>query len=182
MTQKKVLGFSGNIKRPSTTRSFVNHIVGQLAIRTGASAQSFDIEDLAPSLANARRLHDLAAEARYVVDQMIGADALVVGSPTYKGSYTGLFKHCFDLLDPKSLRGKPVIIVATGGGERHSLVVEHQLRPLLAFFEALVMPTAIYASSADFADGEVISESIRLRVEQVVEEAAYMIGRFEAAN
>ncbi len=91
--------------------------------------------------------------------QILAADILVVASPTFKGSYTGLFKHVFDLLDPSSLRGKPVILAATGGGERHSLMVEHQLRPLFGFFEALAMPTAIYASDKDFADGALASEA-----------------------
>lgn len=72
-----------------------------------------------------------------MIQTIIEAEALVIGSPTYKGSYTGLFKHVFDLLDPADLRGKPVILTATGGGDRHSLVVEHQLRPLFAFSRLL---------------------------------------------
>ncbi|ARO32737.1 FMN reductase (NADPH) 2 (plasmid) [Rhizobium etli] len=176
MPQTKIFGFSGNITRPSTTRSFVEHIVGQLALKMRGLAQCVDVDDLGPSLLKAKRLDDLNAHARGVVDQMLEADALVVGSPTYKGSYTGLFKHYFDLLDPTSLRGKPIIIAATGGGERHSLVVEHQLRPLFGFFEALAMPTAIYATRNDFGNGEVISEPIRMRVGRAVEEAACAIG------
>jgi FMN reductase len=101
---------------------------------------------------------------------------LVVGSPTFKGSYTGLFKHFFDLLDPASLRGKPVILAATGGGERHSLIVEHQLRPLFGFFEALTIPTAIYASERDFSEGVLVSEPIRARAQQAVAEACRVIG------
>ena len=99
------------------------------------------------------------------------ADLLVVGSPTYKGSYTGLLKHFFDLLDPTSLRGKPVILTATGGGERHSLVVEHQLRPLFGFFEAFALPTAIYAVDRDFSDGVIAADHIKQRVVQAVAEA-----------
>jgi FMN reductase len=101
---------------------------------------------------------------------------LVAGSPTFKGSYTGLFKHLFDLLDPSSLRGKPVILAATGGGERHSLIVEHQLRPLFGFFEALTMPTAIYASDKDFVDGALMSEAIHARARQAVAEVSRVIG------
>jgi FMN reductase len=101
---------------------------------------------------------------------------LVVGSPTFKGSYTGLFKHFFDLLEPAALRGKPVILSATGGGERHSLIVEHQLRPLFGFFEALTMPTAIYASDRDFSDGVLVSEPIRARARQAVAEACGLLG------
>ncbi|TIX99332.1 MAG: FMN reductase, partial [Mesorhizobium sp.] len=104
-------------------------------------------------------------------------DVLVVGSPTFKGSYTGLFKHFFDLLDQSSLRGKPVILAATGGGDRHSLVVEHQLRPLFGFFEALTLPTAIYASDKDFANGVLVSEAIHARARQAVAEACRAVPR-----
>ncbi len=115
MPQTRVVGISGNITRPSRTRAFVDHIVHRLAVDAGASAQTFDIEDFGASLLPARRLDELAPEARYVVGQILAADILVVASPTFKGSYTGLFKHVFDLLDPSSLRGKPVILAATGG-------------------------------------------------------------------
>lgn len=71
------------------------------------------------------------------------ARARLVGSPVYKGAYTGLFKHLFDLVAPAALKGKPVAIGATGGGARHALVVEHAFRPLFGFFGALALPTAI---------------------------------------
>lgn len=109
-----------------------------------------------------------------MIRTIIEADALVVGSPTYKGSYTGLFKHVIDLLDPADLRGKPIVLTATGGGDRHSLVVEHQLRPLFAFFEAFVTPTAIYASGRDFIDGTP-SPAVLGRVNQALGEASLLI-------
>ena len=122
---------------------------------------------------------DLDGDVRRIVQTIIDAEALVIGSPTYKGSYTGLFKHVIDLLDPADLRGKPVILTATGGGDRHSLVVEHQLRPLFAFFEAFVAPTAIYTSGRDFIEGE-LSPAINARVNQAIAEAALLVkARFE---
>jgi FMN reductase len=182
MSEKFVLGVSGNITRPSKTRMFVEHIVGQVAVRAGAASTIFDIQDLGPSLGQARRFSELDPTARNLVERVVSADVLVIGSPTYKGSYTGLFKHFFDLLDPSALRGKPVILAATGGGERHSLVIEHQLRPLFGFFEALTMPTAIYASDRDFADGVLVSEAIRARAQQAVAEACRVIGGTESVS
>ncbi|GAA4133865.1 FMN reductase [Aminobacter aganoensis] len=176
MSAKLVLGISGNISRPSKTRTFVEHIAGQVALRSNGVSHIFDIEDLGPSLGQARQLKELEPTAHNLVERIAAADVLVVGSPTYKGSYTGLFKHFFDLLDPAALRGKPVILTATGGGERHSLIVEHQLRPLFGFFEALTMPTAIYATNRDFADGILVSETIRARAQQAVAEACRAIG------
>jgi FMN reductase len=171
MSGRHVLGLSGNITRPSKTRSFVGQIAEEAAVATGARSLTFDIQDLGPSLAQARRIADLDPAARNIVESVLNASILVVGSPTYKGSYTGLFKHFFDLFDPAALRGKPVILAATGGGERHSLIVEHQLRPLFGFFEALTMPTAIYASDRDFLDGVLVSDAIRARAKQAVAEA-----------
>lgn len=172
MPNKLVVGLSGNLTRPSKTRAFVDLIASQAAKAIGAQASTFDLDDLGPSFARARRLGDLDAAATAKVELLLNASLLIVGSPTYKGSYTGLFKHFFDLLDPLSLKGKPIILAATGGGDRHSLIVEHQLRPLFGFFEALTIPTGIYASDKAFADGALVSEPINARVQQAVAEAA----------
>lgn len=174
MSNNLIVGFSGNLSRPSSTRRFVETVTESLARQSGLSHAVFDIEDLGTSLAAARSVADLDPAARKVVRTIIEAEALVIGSPTYKGSYTGLFKHVFDLLDPADLRGKPIVLTATGGGDRHSLVVEHQLRPLFAFFEAFVTPTAIYASGRDFIEGAP-SPAIQGRVSQALNEASLLI-------
>lgn len=171
MSKKLIVGISGNLTRPSKTRIFVEHIAAQVASGSGSATITYDIEDLGPSFARARRAGELDSDAARVIADVTAASVLVVGSPTFKGSYTGLFKHFFDLLDPSALRRKPVILAATGGGERHSLIVEHQLRPLFGFFEALTMPTAIYASDRDFADGVLVSDPIRTRARQAASEA-----------
>lgn len=179
MSNNLIVGFSGNISRPSSTRRFVESVTEALAKQTGLQHVVFDVEDLGSSLAAARSVADLNPAARKAVRTIVEAEALVIGSPTYKGSYTGLFKHVIDLLDPSDLRGKPIVLTATGGGDRHSLVVEHQLRPLFAFFEAFVLPTAIYASSRDFTDG-IPSTAIAGRVNQALAEASILIKAREA--
>lgn len=170
MSSSKVVGFSGNIGRPSKTQAFVEHVVRDISRITGLAGATFDIEDLGPSFPIARRTSDLDARALAVVEKILRADVLVVGSPTYKGSYTGLFKHFFDLLDPAALRGKPVVLTATGGGDRHALMVEHALRPLFGFFEAFALPTAVYATEKDFADSRPSSEPLLKRASQAARE------------
>ena len=181
MSNNLIVGFSGNTTRPSSTRRFVESVTKALAQRIGLAHVVFDIEDVGPSLLSARSVAELDAQARKLVQTIIEADALVIGSPTYKGSYTGLFKHVIDLLDPADLRGKPILLTATGGGDRHSLMVEHQLRPLFAFFEAFVTPTAIYASSRDLVEGAP-SPVIAARVDQAVNEASLLFQRRSIAT
>ena len=182
MPNPTVVGFSGNFTRPSKTRGFVDQVVRDIARQHGLSASTYDIEDLGPSLGTAKWARDLDGQARAIFDSVVNADVLVVGSPTYKGSYTGLFKHFFDLFDPASLRGKPVVLLATGGNDRHALIVEHQLRPLFGFFEALTLPTGVYATDKDFSDGVLRAEPILKRVEQVVGEVGLVLANRSAAG
>lgn len=177
MTNLNVVGFSGNFTRPSKTRGFVEHVVKEIVRRHGLSAVTYDVEDLGPSLGSAKWARELDENAKEILQRVVDADVLVVGSPTYKGSYTGLFKHFFDLIDPTALRGKPVLLTATGGGERHALIVEHQLRPLFGFFEAFALPTAVYATDKDFSDGVLVSDHIRNRAAQAVEEVGRSLSR-----
>lgn len=175
MTAPRITGFSGNLTSPSKTRGFVEHIAGQAALSLGGVSSVYDIADLGVSFPAARWPSQLDKQASDIVDEIAAADLLVVGTPTYKGSYTGLFKHFFDLLDPKLLRGKPVILAATGGGDRHSLIVEHPLRPLFGFFEAFALPTAIYVSDRDFIDGKLSNPLIESRITQAVSEAVRVV-------
>lgn len=168
MPELSIVGLSGNITAPSKTRSLVATTLDLVRDRLNATTQIFDINDFGDSLGQARRLDDLDAAARAKVEALAAADALVIATPIYKATYPGLFKHLIDLLDPQSLAGKPVLLAATGGGEKHALVVEHQLRPLLAFFEAQSLATALHASDKDFSDGQLTGPATLARLGRAV--------------
>lgn len=163
MTRPRLVGLSANVQRPSKTRTLVDLIVREAAARGPVETRVFDFVDAGPGLGAAWTRDQLSLPARRLVEAIEEADGLVVGSPVYKGSYTGLFKHLFDLVDPAALAGKPVAIAATGGGARHALVVEHSFRPLFGFFGALQIPTAVYASDPDFSDGVLTEAGVRAR-------------------
>ncbi|NBE06448.1 FMN reductase [Paragemmobacter ruber] len=167
---RTIIGLSGNLDRPSKTRTLVQTAVATVASRFEAVGAVFDLADFGPSLGTARRVGDLEPPARAALDAVLAADALVVASPVYKGSYTGLFKHLIDLLDPQALLGKPVLLAATGGGDRHALVIEHQLRPLFGFFEAQTLPTGVYAADRDFAEGQPASAALHDRLARAVDQ------------
>jgi len=175
MALRTIVGFSGNLARPSRTRTLVEAVTAAAANRLLLEPSVHDLEDLAPSLGSARRLSDLDIGARAVVEAILVADLLVIGSPTYKGSYTGLFKHLLDLLDPATLAGKPIILTATGGSDRHALIIEHQLRPLFGFFAAHTAPTGIYATDRDFENGRITSAQVRQRIDQSIVEAGRLL-------
>lgn len=176
----KIVAFSGSYSKPSKTSSLVENIAKNAAGRHGSIIQYYDMSDLGSSLGLAQRVNDLDEQAKKIIDAFASADALIIGSPVYKGSYPGLFKHFIDLLDPTILYGKPILLAASGGGQRHALVLEHQLRPLFGFFMAHSLPTAIYASSQDYSeDSKIISPELLGRIDQAVGEFSPFIGRKE---
>ena len=172
MSALKLVGLAGSFNRPSRTFALIENVAGLAAERYGFDNTLYDLTDVGPSLGQTLRRDDLDSRAREVIDDIVNADLLVIGAPTYKGSYPGLFKHLIDLIDPHELRAKPVIITATGGGDRHALMVEHQLRPLFGFFMSHTLPTAVYASDRDFTDYRVSSEPLSKRIGEVIGELA----------
>lgn len=173
----KLVGVCGNVHRPSKTRTLVEAVTGKAADRYGVQVQVLDLLDAMPELGGTMMRKEAAGKAAAVLDAIEGADALVVGSPIYKASYTGLFKHLFDLISPEKLAGKPVVVTATGGSDHHALVIEHQFRPLFGFFSAQTMATGIYASDKDFVDGKPGSETVQKKIDAAVAELAPWLGR-----
>lgn len=165
--------FSGSSGANSKTPALVKAIAEKSVSRHHFNLQQYDMESLGQSLGLAGSVEDLGIAGKKVVDAIKSADALIIGTPIYKGSYPGLFKHFIDLLDPNILYGKPILLAATGGGTRHALAIEHQLRPLMGFFMAHSLPTAIYASSQDYSDNnQVVTPELIARIAQAVDEFA----------
>jgi FMN reductase len=184
-----VVGFSGNLQRPSKTRTLIETVIAQIVAQRGHDAvnaqvdtQVYDLVDVMPDLGLALGGPRLPDKLESVIERLATADAIVVGSPVYKGSYTGLFKHFFDLIEPQRLAGMPVVLAANGGGDRHALVVEHQLRPLFGFFSAHTIATSIYASERDFTDGRIASEALLKRIEMAVNDLAIWLDRKNSFN
>ena len=114
-------------------------------------------------------------DLRDALADVTGADALVAVTPTFQRSYSGLFKSFLDLLEAGTLRGVPVLLAATGGTERHSLVIEHALRPLFSYLGALTVPTGVYAATADF--GGEGSAPLAARVDRAAAELAALLSK-----
>ncbi len=182
MSQLHIVGFAGSSSIPSRTRSLVESIVEATAFRVGARSSIYDLVDIHPSLGATLDPRQAPPDLVELIDTITNADALVVGSPVYKGTYTGLFKHLFDLIDPKALKDKPIVLTATGGSERHALVVDHGLRPLFAFFSADILSTGIYATEPDFAEYIPASTNLKSRIERVVDELSWRLAAVRNAE
>ncbi|WP_377295221.1 NAD(P)H-dependent oxidoreductase [Rhizobium sp. SG2393] len=167
-----IVAINGSTFSPSRTGVIIGLLAEIVGRNLSQPVDRIDLVEAAPVLFRALRSDALDIEGRNIVDRVEAADVLVVGSPVYRASYTGALKHLFDLVDYRLLAGKVVVLAATGGTPLHGLMIDHQLRPLFAFFQSIVVPTSVYATTADFADYSLINDEVRARAERAAAEVA----------
>ena len=171
-----VVAVSGSLQRPSKTLALVEHLLELIGDAVPVETRLIELGVVGPQLAGALDRSQLSAAAEADITAVEQADLLVVASPVYRASYTGLFKHFFDFVHADALVDVPVLLAATGGSERHALVIDHQLRPLFSFFQARTLPIGIYATDKDFVDYRITNEALRQRAALAVSRALPLIG------
>ncbi|MGW8879997.1 FMN reductase [Streptomyces mirabilis] len=146
----KLVVVSAGLSVPSSTRLLADRLAAATGRYTSVDVQVVELRDLAVEIAHNFTSGFPGRALSAALEAVTEADGLIVVTPVFSASYSGLFKSFFDVLDQDALTGKPVLIAATGGSARHSLVLEHALRPLFAYLRAVVVPTAVYAASEDW--------------------------------
>lgn len=167
----RLVAVSGSTHAPSKTTALVERIAAAFGERIAVEVHLVRVDLLGPHLAGALRRNELPEHVEQELRRIEQADLLVVASPVYRASFTGLFKHLFDFVDQYALVDTPVFLAASGGSERHALIIEHQFRPLFGFFQALTLPLGVYANDADFRDGRVHADALHARIEKAIDRA-----------
>ncbi|NBE53270.1 CE1759 family FMN reductase [Streptomyces boluensis] len=146
----KLTVVSAGLSVPSSTRLLADRLAAAVGARTPVEVEVVEVRELAVEIAQNFTSGFPGKSLAAALDAVATADGLIVVTPVFSASYSGLFKSFFDVLDKDALTGKPVLLAATGGSARHSLVLEHALRPLFGYLRALTVPTAVYAASEDW--------------------------------
>ncbi|MFH8566813.1 CE1759 family FMN reductase, partial [Streptomyces sp. NPDC017988] len=157
----KMVVVSAGLSSPSSTRLLADRLAAAALAGVDAGVEVVELRDLATEIAGHLVTGFPPERLAGALDAVAAADGLIVVTPVFAGSYSGLFKSFFDLIDKDALTGKPVLTGATGGTARHSLVTEHAMRPLFAYLRALVVPTAVYAASEDWGQDGLASRIAR---------------------
>ncbi|MDT3449284.1 FMN reductase [Stenotrophomonas maltophilia] len=173
----KVVAIVGSPTSSATSRTLllVRHLLASLQQRVHASVELVELVELAPiarSLGQSLSRDEAEPAVEQALQAIEAAGLLVVAAPVYRGSYPGLFKHLVDFIGLEALVDTPVLLAATGGSERHALVIDHQLRPLFSFLQAHTLPIGVYATPADFDGEHINSAALQARIALAAERAA----------
>jgi FMN reductase len=189
MTTFTVAVISAGLSQPSSTRLLADQLAQatrRAAAREGWTIDVVNIElrELAHDITNNLLTGFPSVALQKAVDAVTTADAVIAVTPVFSASYSGLFKSFFDVIDPQALTGTPVLMAATGGSARHSLVLDYALRPLFSYLKATIVPTGVFAATADFGSDEA-GRSLADRVERAGAELAGLLaasgGPFDTA-
>lgn len=171
----RVVVVDGSPSEKSKTMGLVDVVLDRLGTMLPVAADRIHVYRLGPDFTGATDRETVAPAVDAVLRRAEGADLLIAAAPVFRGSYPGLFKHFFDLVDQYALANKPVLLVATGGGEHHALMLEHAMRPLFAFFQALTIPVAVFASSGDFDGTTLLTPRVHGRIELALSDVAGLL-------
>lgn len=146
---------SAGLRQPSTTRLLADQLaaatvraLAELGAET--TVQHVEVREHGHDLTNMMTTGFAAPGLRAAIDTVAGADGIIAVTPIFSGSYTGMFKMFFDVIEDGALAGVPVLLGATAGTARHSLAIDHALRPLFAYLRTLVVPTGVFGATEDF--------------------------------
>lgn len=157
----KLVVISGGLREPSSTRLLADRLGAAVRAEVGGvDAEVIELRRLGRAITDAMLTGFASPELEAVFDTVAGGDGVIAVTPTFNATFSGLFKSFFDVLPEQALADKPVLIAATGGTDRHSLVLDHALRPMFCYLHALVSPTGVYAATADFGAHTGLSERI----------------------
>ena len=156
MTTRTLAVVSAGLSVPSSTRLLADRLTAATveALRERGIETTVEVVELRE---HARDLADNLVTGfpntalRAAIETVTGADGLIAVTPIFSASYSGLFKTFFDVLDQDALTEKPTLLGATAGTARHSLALDHALRPMFAYLRAFIVPTAVFAASEDWA-------------------------------
>ena len=154
----------------------------EMATAAGGVAAILNLAETAIEICDGRALEAYGAAMRQAIADLQSAAAVLIAAPVYRASYPGILKNLLDIAPVEALQNKPVGIVAMGGSPHHFLGVDWQLRAVLTWFGALVLPTSVYLTGSDFRDGKLASESASRDLAALTQTLGTMASRLDPAT
>ena len=173
METRRITVLSAGLGVPSSSRLLADQLAGAVTQQLNAAGYDatvdvVELRDLAVDIANNFVTGYAAPRLAEVIGAVEASDGIIAVTPVFSASYSGLFKSFIDVLDPKSLDGKAVLLGATGGTDRHQMVLDYAMRPLFT-------ATAVFAGPQDWGSTDDGGTPLSGRVERAATEFARLL-------
>jgi NAD(P)H-dependent FMN reductase len=170
-----LLGISGSLTKGGSTRTVIDCAL-QAAQQTAPDITTavLDLRDVTLSFCDGRPLHEYTDDTPRVIELIQQADAYVIGTPIYRGAYTGSLKNLLDHIPVEALMGKVAGLIATAGSDHHYLSIDCTLRPVLMWFNMHLVPGSVYVRSQHIQGSTVTDEQVRQHLQQLGEAVVTM--------
>ncbi|WP_170006387.1 NADPH-dependent FMN reductase [Bacillus fonticola] len=167
----KLVGISGALIGSKTSKAVHEVLVAARALDANIQTELVDLQDYEVEFVRGTPLSYYNDDTWTVVNKVLSADLLVVGTPIYQASISGVLKNLFDHLPIDAFKNKVTGIVTTGGTDKHYLVSEYQLKPILSYLKGIVPPTSVFVHSDSFNEqNEIEDQDISTRIKKLAQE------------
>jgi FMN reductase len=170
----KIVGLSGSIVG-SKTRTAMNYMVKEVIKKyPDAEVTLIDLAEYNVHFSDGRNYLEYEGDTGYVTQTIMEADAIIIGTPIFQASIPATLKNIFDLLPVNAFRDKVVSMLVTAGSPKHYLIVEQQLKPILAYMKAQIVQTYVFIEEKDFHRKEIVNDDVLFRIERLVEDTVVL--------
>lgn len=177
-----IVALSGSIVGSKTKTAMVKAVELFKQKYPEHEVQLLDLADYNMQFSDGRNYFEYDGDTKYVAETIMEADALVIGTPVFQASIPATLKNIFDLLPVNAFRDKVISIVVTAGTAKHYLMAEQQLKPILAYMKAHIVPTYVFIEEKDFMRKEIVNDDVLFRLERLVEDTVLTVEAFGAVR
>ena len=175
----KIVMLSGSIVGSKTKTAMLKAMEMFSRAYPEHEAVLLDLAEYTLEFSDGRNYMEYEGDTKYVTETIMAADALIIGTPIFQASIPATLKNIFDLLPVNAFRDKVVGTVVTAGSAKHFLIVEQQLKPILAYMKAHIVPTYVFIEEKDFLRKEIVNDDILFRLERLVEDTVVTVEGFD---
>lgn len=137
-----------------------------------------DLAEYNMFFSDGRDYREYEGDTKVVTETIMAADAIIIGTPIFQASIPATLKNIFDLLPVNAFRDKVVSMLVTAGTAKHYLMVEQQLKPILSYMKAHIVPTYVFIEEKDFNRKEIINDDVLFRMERLVEDTVLLVDAY----
>lgn len=176
----KIVGISGAVIG-SKTKIAVNYILDKIKENNpDIEVELIDLSEKNIQFADGRDYRDYTSgDTSAVAKSIMAADGLIIGTPTYQGSISGALKNILDLMPESAFLDKAVGVIATAGSAKHYLVVEQQLKPVLSYMKARIVPKYVFIEEQQYDHQQIVDDDVLFRLKRLSDDLIYEVKSVE---